>query len=96
VDFNSRVKRADAGEYYHVALSEIGELDIGSRALASDFEDIDLPVEITALLHREGTAIVKVIRMTELQAVTVNMQGPAQLNPTELKPDSLELGLLPA
>lgn len=98
VDFNNRLKRADSGEYYRVALSEVADLDVGSRVLASDFEDIELPVEITALLHREAAAIVKVVRMREFPAVIVGLQGPAQVDPTVVRAESLDsLGVsLPA
>ncbi|MCP3854597.1 MAG: hypothetical protein GY698_07690 [Actinomycetia bacterium] len=90
MDFNNRVKRADNGEYYRVALAEIDDLEVGSRVLASDFEDIEVPVEITALLHREGAAIVRVVRMREFPAVIVGLQGPARVNPAVVRTDSLD------
>jgi len=98
VDFNNRVKRADDGEYYRLALAEVDDLEVGSRVLASDFEGIELPVEITALLHREGAAIVRVVRMREFPAVIVGMQGPADVDPAVVRTDSLDsLGVtLPA
>lgn len=96
VDFNNRLKRADNGEYYQVTLSEVDGLEIGSRVLATDFEDIEVPVEISALLHRDRTAIVKVIRTREFPSVIVDMKGPVQLTSAEVRPDWLELGLLPA
>ncbi len=90
VDFNSRVKRADSGEYYQVSLREIDGLAIGSRVLASDFEDIELPVVVTAILHKEKAALVKVVRASQLPAVITFMSGPAHIADSQVTTGSLK------
>lgn len=58
--------------------------------LATDFEDIELPVEVTALLHRKRAAIVKVTHVQELPARIVNRNHPPECAPTKLRTDTLD------
>lgn len=90
VDFNNRVKRPDDGEYYRVSLGELEGLDVGSRVLATDLEDVELPVLITAIFHTEGTAIVKISQTHEFPAVLVPMSGPPQVETSEVRTRSMD------
>ena len=71
VDFNNRIKRADDSEYYRVSLSELDGLAVGSAVMATDFEDIELLVKVSALLHVERAGIVQVVRNPALPAVSI-------------------------
>lgn len=81
VDFNNRLNRGDGNEYYRVSLSELESLEVGSTVIATDLEDIELWVRVSAKLHLEKVGIVQVVRVPAMPRVSVTHQPSGYSKP---------------
>lgn len=60
VDFNNRADLFGVGEFYRVSLRELEGLPVGTHIVATDYEDLELPARVFAVLHEEREAIIRV------------------------------------
>ena len=60
VDFNNRVMVNRRGEFYRVDIDALEGLPLGARVLATDYEDIEIPVTVVALMYEDRYGVVMV------------------------------------